>query len=82
MQAQIGAGMRPGVRRHFAEPRGRNHHGSGGGQFLIEGGEAGVVLRMRHRQIVGVDDEQLGVGGVTEAHIQGLIGARTDRRGQ
>jgi len=28
---------------------------------------------MRHRQIIGVDDEQLGVGGVAEAHVEGLI---------
>src|SRR6266436_2099758 len=36
---------------------------------------------MRHRQIVGVDDEKLGVGGVAEAHIQGLIDTRASQAG-
>ena len=34
---------------------------------LVEGVEAGGVFGVRDGEIVGVDDEQFGVGGIAEA---------------
>ncbi len=32
----------------------------------VESGKTGAVLRVAYRQIVGMDDQQLGVRGITE----------------
>lgn len=66
MQAQVGVGMGFGVFGDLGEPRARDHDAGGGGSAAIERGEAGLILRMADRQVVGVDDQQFGVRGIAQ----------------
>jgi hypothetical protein len=48
---------------------------------LIESVEAGGILRMGDREIVSMDDEQLGIGRIAEALSDALgLGERGQRK--
>src|ERR1039458_8472667 len=66
MQAQIRVRMRLGILGHFRQP-GTGHHDAGGTDRMpVESGEAGAVLGVAYRQVVCMDNQQLGVRGVSE----------------
>ena len=72
VQAEIGVGMSFGVVGDFGEPGTRNHDAGGRDVVLVEGFEAGGVFGVGDGEVVGVKDEQLGVGGIAEALGDGL----------
>src|SRR6476660_2779728 len=67
MQAEIHIGMRFGVVSNFRKPR-AGHHDAGGVDCAgFEGLNGGGVDRVSDAEIVGVDDEEFGVGRIAEA---------------
>ena len=61
MKAEIGVRMDLGVVRDFGEPGAGNHDAGGSSRMFVEGVEAGGVFGVCDGEVVGVDDEQLGV---------------------
>jgi len=74
MDAEVGVRMSFGPLGYFGEPRARNEDAGGRDPVFIEGFEDGGVDGVHHAEIVGVDDEEAGIGGVAEALGEGFGG--------
>jgi hypothetical protein len=59
--------MRLGVGGDLGEPRAGNHDAGGRGRVPVEGVEAGGVLGVGDREVIGMDDKKLGIARVAEA---------------
>ena len=67
MESEIGIGMSFGIVGDLSEPRARDHDAGGSGGVPIEGIEAGGVLGVSYREVVGMDDEEFGVARISKA---------------
>ena len=76
MDAEVGVGMGLGPLRDFGEPRAGDEDAGGSDPVLIEGLEDGSVDGVHHAEIVGVNDEEARISGVTEALGDGFGGGR------
>src|ERR1700761_9171266 len=66
MDAQGNFRMLPGVSRHFRQPRRRLHDGSGSDGMLVERSETGLVGGVVDANVVGQNDQELGIGRISE----------------
>jgi len=82
MDAEVGVGMGLGPLRDFGEPGARNEDAGGSDPVFIESLEDGGVDGVHHAEIVGVDDEEAGVGRVAEALGEGFGGRRSGLLGE
>jgi hypothetical protein len=64
VQAEIGVGLRLGIRGDLGQPGAGNHDAGGRGRLLVEGVETGRVFRVGDREVVGMDDKKLGIARV------------------
>src|SRR5947209_4533355 len=75
METEIGVRMRPSVISNFWKPRRRNHHAAGVHEARFECLDSGRVDGMGHAEIIGMDDEQLGIGREAKSCVQsGCLG--------
>ncbi len=81
MHTKIRFRVRLSVCRDFREPRTRHHDRRRSDELLIECREASYVFRMRYRQIIGIEDQQLGIKWIPQADLQRLPGAGRKNRG-
>src|SRR5215813_9528350 len=57
---------------YFAKPRTGNHHGSGTDELVGERRETCDVFGVRNGEIIGIENNQLGIGRIAKPHLQGL----------
>src|ERR1700739_2294193 len=67
MDAEAGVGMGFGPLRDFREPRAGNEDAGGSDPVIVEGFFGGGVHGVHHAEIVGMDDEEAGIGRIAEA---------------
>jgi len=67
VKAEIGVGMGFGIGGDLSEPRAWDDDAGGSDSAAIEGVEAGCVLGVRYREVVGVDDQELRIAGIAQA---------------
>jgi len=72
MDAEVGVGVSFGPLCDFGEPRTGNENAGGSDPVLFEGFDGGGVDGVHHAEIVGMNDEEAGVGGVAEALGKGF----------
>src|ERR1051326_833840 len=72
VQSEVGVGMALRVVSHFVDPRAGDHNAGGRGGVAVEGIEAGNVFGVGDGEVVGVNDEELGIARVAEALGGGL----------
>jgi len=67
MDAEVGAAMGLRRLRDFGKPRAGNEDAGGSDPVIVEGFFGARVDGVHHAEVVGVDDEEAGSGGITEA---------------
>ena len=71
VEAQVEVRIVADIGRDFGEPGARHHDAARIDQALSQGMERRLIDRMRHADVVGVNDEQFGVGVITEPFGEG-----------
>jgi len=71
MDAEVGVGMGFRPLRDFGKPRAGNEDAGGSDPVIVEGFFGGGVDGVHHTEVVGVDDEEAGSGGIAEALSDG-----------
>ena len=66
MQTEIRIRVGLGIPGYFREPGARHHDACRGYRFLIERLEAGHVNGMRESKVVCVEDQELGIGRISQ----------------
>ena len=71
VNAEVGVGMLFGPLCDFGKPRTGNKDAGGSNPVIFEGFFGGSIDGVHHAEIVGVDDEQTGIRGITETWRDG-----------
>jgi len=81
MKTEVGVRVCFSVRGDLGHPWTGHHDASGAYGSFLDGVYRSGVLRVRHTDVVGVDDEELGVFGIAEFFGEGLLcGKREDTK--
>lgn len=64
MDAQVGVGVGLGPLNDFGEPWTGDENAGGSDPVIFEGFGGSAIDGVHHAEVVGVDDEEAGVGGV------------------
>ena len=79
MYARVPVGVLPAQGRHLRQPRGRSHGTERRHRTVLNRFGGRHVHSVRQPDVVGVHDEQAGVGSVSQSHGQRLRpGGRND----
>jgi hypothetical protein len=67
MDAEVGVGMSFGPLRDFRKPRAGDENTGGSDPMVFKSLFDGGIDGMHHAVIIGMNDEQAGIGGIAEA---------------